>query len=114
MNNTIDNQSQEELTHFDANTPKSIIQLDRKLREMKSEVGMKLNDPSSYNGDDKEVYFQKLSKLSEEINQAIKSLDTLVKMVDIQDEEFKKDFYESDVMKEFNESVMKSFDKMPE
>ncbi|MFO2629033.1 hypothetical protein SCL49_02800, partial [Legionella pneumophila serogroup 1] len=62
----------------------------------------------------KEVYFQKLSKLSEEINEAIKSLDALVKMVDIQDEEFKKDFYESDVMKEFNESVMKSFDKMPE
>ncbi|HAT8963089.1 TPA: hypothetical protein JBB01_04880, partial [Legionella pneumophila subsp. pneumophila] len=67
-----------------------------------------------YNGDDKEVYFQKLSKLSEEINEAIKSLDALVKMVDIQDEEFKKDFYESDVMKEFNESVMKSFDKLPE
>ncbi|HEN5542655.1 TPA: hypothetical protein U6306_002842, partial [Legionella pneumophila] len=57
MNNTIDNQSQEELTHFDANTPQSIIQLDRKLREMKSEVDMKLNDPSSYNGDNKEVYF---------------------------------------------------------
>ncbi|MFO3129975.1 hypothetical protein SCQ63_06635, partial [Legionella pneumophila serogroup 1] len=65
-------------------------------------------------GDDQEVYFQKLSKLSEEINEAIKSLDALVKMVDIQDEEFKQDFYESDVMKEFNESVMKSFDKMPE
>ncbi|HAU1938708.1 TPA: hypothetical protein F8S34_06465, partial [Legionella pneumophila] len=59
-------------------------------------------------------YFQKLSKLSEEINEAIRSLDALVKMVDIQDEEFKKDFYESDVMKEFNESVMKSFDKLPE
>ncbi|HEN5472343.1 TPA: hypothetical protein U6281_002633, partial [Legionella pneumophila] len=57
---------------------------------------------------------QKLSKLSEEINEAIKSLNALVKMVDIQDEEFKKDFYESDVMKEFNESVMKSFDKLPE
>ncbi|HEN5520396.1 TPA: hypothetical protein U6299_001870, partial [Legionella pneumophila] len=51
---------------------------------------------------------------SEEINEAIRSLDALVKMVDIQDEEFKKDFYESDVMKEFNESVMKSFDKLPE
>ncbi|WBV66058.1 hypothetical protein PGH44_17470 [Legionella pneumophila] len=50
---------------------------------MKSKVDMKINDPSSYNGDDKEVYFQKLSKLSEEINEAIKSLDALVKMVDI-------------------------------
>ncbi|HAT1660717.1 TPA: hypothetical protein RG395_001550 [Legionella pneumophila] len=114
MNNASDNQAPEELTHFDENTPQSIIQLDKKLREMKSEVEMKLNDPSSYTGDDKEVYFQKLSKLSEEINEAIKSLEALVKMVDIQDEEFKKDFYESDVMKEFNESVTKSFDKLPE
>ncbi|HAT6977527.1 TPA: hypothetical protein JAN54_04485 [Legionella pneumophila] len=114
MNNTSDNQSPEELTHFDENTPQSIIQLDRKLREMKSEVEMKLQDSSSYNRDDKEVYFQKLSKLSEEINEAIKSLNALFKMVDTQDEEFKKDFYESDVMKEFNESVVKSFDKLPE
>lgn len=114
MNKSNDNQLQEGLTNFDEDTPDSIIQLDRKLRDMRSEVEMKLNDPSLYNGDNKEVYFQKLNKLSEEINEAIISLEALVQMVDTQDEEFKKEFYQSDLMKDFNESVVKSFEKLPD
>ncbi|KGP63251.1 hypothetical protein EP47_02885 [Legionella norrlandica] len=114
MNEISENQTQEELTKFDANIPENIIKLDRKLKDILHDVEIKLNDPSSYPGEDKEIYIQKLNRLYEEITDTISRLETMVSIVNSQSDEFKKEFYESAVMKEFNESVAASFAKLSE
>lgn len=79
------NTSQLLIDTIDSDLRENIIRLDQKLKGLRAEVDAKLESPFMFDATVREEYVRKLSTISQEINLAIKGIDTLVHMVSPRD-----------------------------
>lgn len=111
----MDSDSQNPSIEFKTNatgTNENIINLDRKLRGLRAEVSIQIQNFSFYEGEDKDLYMNQLSLLAQELDDAIKGIETLVSVVAPESEEYKQAFYQSEEMQQFNEMIIKNLKKM--
>lgn len=115
MDGTTQNQSHTLLNVMDRNLRENIIRLDQKLKGLRAEINAKLEN-SSLLEDEKSrpEYIAKLTGVSQEINDAIRGIETLVNLVSDEDNEQQESFFQGKEMKQFSKMISENLEKITE
>ena len=96
---------------FDTNTPENIVQLDQRLKGLRAEIEIQLHNFAFYEGEDKDQYIEKFSRLAKEIDEAISGIETIVNAVRPQSDEFKREFFQSEEIQELDSKLGEHLEK---
>jgi hypothetical protein len=107
-------QSQLVIDGVDRDTRKNILRLDQKLKGLRAEIEAQLQNPLMYDGEDRESFFEKLSVVSKEIDDAINGIDTLVQLVSGEDKDVVEAFFQGEEMRDFSTMIAENLDKLTE
>lgn len=112
MDKNTQSKSQLLIDGIDSDLREKIIRLDQKLKGLKAEIDAKLESSHLMKSDTNDG--EKLSRISQEVEDAIAGIATLVSLVSSEDEETTKAFLNSKEMQIFSEMISENLEKITE